>query len=153
MNTDRPKVFFDITADGAKLGRIKFELYSDIVPITAEKRETDCTTRGVASIGLSLTSCSREGTSPTTMVQGESRFTGTNSKMKIAKSTMIRLVYFPWQMQGRTPMEVSFLLPLWYAHGWILSRKLRQWVRRMENQKRRLLLRIVDNFKKDIIFI
>ena len=36
MNTDHPKVFFDVTADGAALGRIEFELYSDIVPLTAE---------------------------------------------------------------------------------------------------------------------
>lgn len=43
MNTDRPKVFFDITADGAKLGRIEFELYSDIVPITAENFRCLCT--------------------------------------------------------------------------------------------------------------
>lgn len=43
MNTDRPKVFFDVTADGAALGRIEFELYSDIVPLTAENFRCLCT--------------------------------------------------------------------------------------------------------------
>ncbi|PVU95439.1 hypothetical protein BB559_002752 [Furculomyces boomerangus] len=31
-----PKVFFDVSADGTKLGRIEFELRSDVVPRTAE---------------------------------------------------------------------------------------------------------------------
>merc|ERR1712080_628541 len=32
----RPRVFFDITADGQPMGRIEFELYNDITPLTAE---------------------------------------------------------------------------------------------------------------------
>merc|ERR1712215_417530 len=32
----RPRVFFDITADGVDLGRVEFELYNDVVPKTAE---------------------------------------------------------------------------------------------------------------------
>merc|ERR1712080_70121 len=32
----RPRVFFDITADGQPMGRIEFELYNDITPRTAE---------------------------------------------------------------------------------------------------------------------
>merc|ERR1712179_478309 len=39
----RPRVFFDITADGAPLGRVEFELYSDIVPKTAENFRALCT--------------------------------------------------------------------------------------------------------------
>src|ERR1041384_5805068 len=31
-----PKVFFDLTADGEKLGRVEFELRADVTPITAE---------------------------------------------------------------------------------------------------------------------
>ncbi len=38
-----PKCFFDITADGEKLGRIIFELRSDVVPKTAENFRALCT--------------------------------------------------------------------------------------------------------------
>lgn len=38
-----PKVFFDMTADGEKLGRIVFELRADVVPKTAENFRALCT--------------------------------------------------------------------------------------------------------------
>src|ERR1041384_2772361 len=38
-----PKVFFDITADGEKLGRIEFELRADVTPLTAENFRALCT--------------------------------------------------------------------------------------------------------------
>ena len=38
-----PKVFFDMTADGEKLGRIVFELRPDVVPKTAENFRALCT--------------------------------------------------------------------------------------------------------------
>lgn len=38
-----PRVFFDISADGVKLGRIVMELRSDIVPKTAENFRALCT--------------------------------------------------------------------------------------------------------------
>uniref|UniRef100_A0A1I8F584 Peptidyl-prolyl cis-trans isomerase n=1 Tax=Macrostomum lignano TaxID=282301 RepID=A0A1I8F584_9PLAT len=37
------KVFFDITADGAPLGRIEFKLYDDLVPKTAANFRCLCT--------------------------------------------------------------------------------------------------------------
>ncbi|CAH6719797.1 peptidyl-prolyl cis-trans isomerase [[Candida] jaroonii] len=37
------KVFFDISANGAKLGRITFKLYNDIVPKTTENFRALCT--------------------------------------------------------------------------------------------------------------
>jgi len=40
---DLPKCFFDVTADGEKLGRIVFELRSDVVPKTAENFRALCT--------------------------------------------------------------------------------------------------------------
>ena len=39
----RPRVFFDITIDGAKAGRIEMELYNDVVPRTAENFRCLCT--------------------------------------------------------------------------------------------------------------
>lgn len=38
-----PKVFFDVTADGKKLGRVVMELRSDVVPKTAENFRALCT--------------------------------------------------------------------------------------------------------------
>ncbi|XP_035670741.1 peptidyl-prolyl cis-trans isomerase-like [Branchiostoma floridae] len=39
----KPRVFFDITADGAPLGRIVMELRADVVPKTAENFRALCT--------------------------------------------------------------------------------------------------------------
>ncbi len=39
----KPRVFFDMEADGAKLGRIVMELESDVVPKTAENFRALCT--------------------------------------------------------------------------------------------------------------
>merc|ERR1712002_656073 len=39
----RPKVFFDLNVDGSPIGRVEFELYSDIVPKTAENFRALCT--------------------------------------------------------------------------------------------------------------
>ena len=39
----RPRVFFDVEIGGAAAGRIVLELYSDIVPKTAENFRALCT--------------------------------------------------------------------------------------------------------------
>jgi peptidylprolyl isomerase len=41
--TTRPRVFFDMTVNGSPVGRIVFELYSDVVPRTAENFRALCT--------------------------------------------------------------------------------------------------------------
>ena len=45
-------VFFDITKNGAPLGTIKFKLFDDVVPKTAENFRALCT--GEKGFGLSL---------------------------------------------------------------------------------------------------
>ena len=42
-NKDRPRVFFDIQVGGVPLGRVVFELFSDIAPRTAENFRALCT--------------------------------------------------------------------------------------------------------------
>ena len=40
---DRPKCFFDVSANGQKMGRINFNLYNDVTPICAENFRCLCT--------------------------------------------------------------------------------------------------------------
>ena len=40
MNT---KVYFEMTADGENIGRIVFELFNDVTPVTAENFRALCT--------------------------------------------------------------------------------------------------------------
>ncbi|KAF2110825.1 peptidyl-prolyl cis-trans isomerase 1 [Lophiotrema nucula] len=50
-----PRVFFDIEIGGTKAGRVAFELYSDIVPKTAENFRALCTgEKGVGAAGKPL---------------------------------------------------------------------------------------------------
>jgi len=43
LNMANPKCFFDVTADGAPLGRITMDLRADVVPKTAENFRALCT--------------------------------------------------------------------------------------------------------------
>lgn len=43
MSTSNSKVYFDMTADGEKIGRIVFELFNEVTPITAENFRALCT--------------------------------------------------------------------------------------------------------------
>jgi len=51
----KPRVFFDIQADGAPMGRIVMELHDDVVPKTAENFRALCTgEKGVGKSGKPL---------------------------------------------------------------------------------------------------
>jgi len=51
----RPKVFFDITMDGKPAGRVVMELFSDVVPKTAENFRALCTgEKGVGKLNKPL---------------------------------------------------------------------------------------------------
>ena len=69
----RPRVFFDVTIGGRPAGRIVFELYSDIVPKTAENFRCLCTgEKGVGRSGkpLCYKGCSFHRVIPEFMLQG-----------------------------------------------------------------------------------
>jgi len=69
----RPKVFFDVTVGGKPLGRMTFELYSDIVPKTAENFRALCTgEKGVGKAGkpLHFKGCKFHRIIPNFMIQG-----------------------------------------------------------------------------------
>ena len=69
----RPRVFFDVTIGGRPAGRIVFELYSDIVPKTAENFRCLCTgEKGVGRSGkpLCYKGCSFHRVIPDFMLQG-----------------------------------------------------------------------------------
>uniref|UniRef100_A0A915BCG3 Peptidyl-prolyl cis-trans isomerase n=2 Tax=Ascarididae TaxID=6250 RepID=A0A915BCG3_PARUN len=56
VGMSRPKVFFDVTIGGKGAGRIVMELFSDIVPKTAENFRCLCTgERGMGKSGKPLT--------------------------------------------------------------------------------------------------
>lgn len=42
-DSERPRVFFEMAANGKSVGRIEFELFSDVVPKTAENFRCLCT--------------------------------------------------------------------------------------------------------------
>jgi len=51
----RPRCFFDISIGKEKAGRITFELYSDVVPLTAENFRCLCTgEKGIGKTGKPL---------------------------------------------------------------------------------------------------
>lgn len=56
MSKQNPIVYFDITADGEAQGRVVFELFSDVVPLTAENFRALCTgEKGDGKAGKPLT--------------------------------------------------------------------------------------------------
>lgn len=73
MVTVRPKVFFDVAIGGQKSGRITMQLFSDVVPKTAENFRALCTgEKGIGRMGKALhfKSTSFHRVIPNFMVQG-----------------------------------------------------------------------------------
>uniref|UniRef100_A0A0G4HJ06 Peptidyl-prolyl cis-trans isomerase n=1 Tax=Chromera velia CCMP2878 TaxID=1169474 RepID=A0A0G4HJ06_9ALVE len=68
-----PKVFFDVAIDGEDAGRVEFELFSDVVPKTAENFRALCTGekgQGRSGKPLSYKGCKFHRVIPQFMIQG-----------------------------------------------------------------------------------
>ena len=69
----RPRVFFDITSQDGRMGRVEFELFSDVVPKTVENFRSLCVgDRGVGKSGKKLhyKNCTFHRIIPGFMIQG-----------------------------------------------------------------------------------
>jgi len=69
----RPKVFFEVSSSGGKIGRIEMELYADVVPKTAENFRALCTgEKGKGRTGkpLHYKGCKFHRIIPDFMIQG-----------------------------------------------------------------------------------
>merc|ERR1712038_2208932 len=92
----RPRVFFDITADGQPMGRIEFELYNDITPRTAENFRQIAT--GDNPFGYSYKGSKFHRVIPNFMLQGGSQFMEQNLLTKTSTRNIPNLVSSPWLM-------------------------------------------------------
>uniref|UniRef100_F1LEN0 Peptidyl-prolyl cis-trans isomerase 7 n=1 Tax=Ascaris suum TaxID=6253 RepID=F1LEN0_ASCSU len=93
----RPKVFFDVTIGGKGAGRIVMELFSDIVPKTAENFRCLCT--GERGMGKSA--------SHAVMELVVSRSTVRNSPMRTSRRSIQDLECYRWRTQVRIRMDRS----------------------------------------------
>jgi hypothetical protein len=82
-----PIVFFDISIGGTEVGRIKMELFADVVPKTAENFRQFCTGETV----------------------DVSQFTAVNSRMKTSSLNIRDRDCCRWQTPERMEMDVSSL--------------------------------------------
>ena len=116
-----PRVYFDIAIGGNFAGRMNFELFADVVPITAENFKQLCT----HEMGYGYRNCKFHRIIPGFMIQGGdfqkqdgtggksifgSKFKDENFIIKHTRAGVIILIScYRWPMQGQTLMVPNSL--------------------------------------------
>ncbi|XP_054894562.1 peptidyl-prolyl cis-trans isomerase E isoform X2 [Poeciliopsis prolifica] len=119
-----PQVYMDIKIGNKPAGRLRFLLRADIVPMTRTSAacahmKRGLATKAAASIALSLSSCAKEETSPTTTAPAGNPSTAESLMTRTLSSSTQLQGNSPWPTLGQTQTALSSSSPQIKRTGWM----------------------------------